>query len=111
MSIAGTYQNIKGVVVDRRRRPLARRKKLIEREVWVVEAGDIIQNVGFTIMIDSRFSGPASATPQLGTQNIDQQLGFSVSGADTTLQRAIFLGMSDPNYNVVIGMLSIGAKW
>jgi len=44
-------------------------------------------------------------------QNIDQQLGFSVSGADTTLQRAIFLGMSDPNYNVVIGMLSIGAKW
>lgn len=70
MSIAGSYQNIKGVIVDRRRRPLARRKKLIEREVWVVEAGDIIQNVGITIMIDSRFSGPASATPQLGTRNI-----------------------------------------
>lgn len=70
MSIAGTYQNIKGVVVDRRRRPLARRKKLIEREVWVVEAGDIIENIGFTIMIDSRFSGPPTATPQLGTRNV-----------------------------------------
>lgn len=70
MSIAGIYQNIKGVVVDRRRRPLARRKKLIEREVWVVEAGDIIQNIGFTIMIDSRFSGPPTATPQLGTRNV-----------------------------------------
>jgi len=44
-------------------------------------------------------------------QNIDQQLGFAVPGADTTLQRAIFLGMSDPNYNVVVGMLSFGVKW
>ena len=44
-------------------------------------------------------------------QNIDQQLGFAVPGADATLQRAIFLGMSDPNYNVVVGMLSFGVKW
>ncbi len=44
-------------------------------------------------------------------QNVDQQLGWALPGADTTLQRAIFLGMSDPNYNVVVGMLSFGVKW
>jgi MtrB/PioB family decaheme-associated outer membrane protein len=44
-------------------------------------------------------------------QNIDQQLGWALPGADATLQRAIFLGMSDPNYNVVVGMLSFGVKW
>jgi hypothetical protein len=70
MSIAGTYQNINGVVIDRRRRPLARRRRLIDREAWVIEAGDIILNVGFTILIDSTYSGPASVTPQLGTRNI-----------------------------------------
>ena len=44
-------------------------------------------------------------------QNIDQQLGWAVPGADTTMQRAVFLGMSDPNYSVVVGMLSFGMKW
>jgi MtrB/PioB family decaheme-associated outer membrane protein len=44
-------------------------------------------------------------------QNIDQQLGWALPGADSTLQRAIFLGMSDPNYDVVVGMVSLGLKW
>ena len=44
-------------------------------------------------------------------QNVEQQLGWSVNPADTTLARAVFLGMSNPNYNVVVGMLSFGVKW
>jgi MtrB/PioB family decaheme-associated outer membrane protein len=44
-------------------------------------------------------------------QNIDQQLGMAVPGADPTLQKAVFLGMSNPNYDVVVGMLSFGVKW
>lgn len=44
-------------------------------------------------------------------QNIDQQLGWLVNPADLTLSRSVFLGISDPNYNVVVGMLSFGLKW
>ena len=44
-------------------------------------------------------------------QNIDQQLGWAVNPGDTTVSRAVFLGISDPNYSVVVGMLSFGVKW
>jgi len=44
-------------------------------------------------------------------QNIDQQLGWAVNPGDTTMKKAVFLGMSDPNYTVVVGMLSFGVKW
>ncbi len=44
-------------------------------------------------------------------QNLEQQLGMSVNPGDATLSRAVFLGMPDPNYSVVIGMLSFGLKW
>jgi MtrB/PioB family decaheme-associated outer membrane protein len=44
-------------------------------------------------------------------QNIEQQLGWALPGADATLMKAIFLGMSNPNYNVIVGMLSFGVKW
>jgi hypothetical protein len=44
-------------------------------------------------------------------QNIQQQLGWALPGADATLQRAIFLGMSNPNYDVFVGMASVGVKW
>jgi MtrB/PioB family decaheme-associated outer membrane protein len=45
-------------------------------------------------------------------QNVQQQLGFSVdTTANTTLQRAVFLGMSNPNYDVFVGMASFGVKW
>ena len=46
-------------------------------------------------------------------QNVQQQLGWGLPGGlgDTTLQKAIFLGMPNPNYNVVIGMVSLGVKW
>jgi hypothetical protein len=70
MSIVGTYKNINGVISNRRRRRLVRQGKPIEREVWVVEAEDAIANVGFTILFDARYSGEATATPQIGTRNI-----------------------------------------
>ena len=44
-------------------------------------------------------------------QNMDQQLGWLVNPADLTLARSLFLGIKDPNYNVVLGMLSFGMKW
>jgi MtrB/PioB family decaheme-associated outer membrane protein len=44
-------------------------------------------------------------------QNLEQQLGWSVNPADSTTRQAVFLGMPDPNYNVVVGMLSLGLKW
>ena len=44
-------------------------------------------------------------------QNVEQQLGWATALTDATLQRAVFLGMSNPNYNVVVGMLSFGVKW
>ena len=45
-------------------------------------------------------------------QNIEQQLGWAIPGAtDATLLKAVFLGMSNPNYDVVVGMLSFGVKW
>jgi len=44
-------------------------------------------------------------------QNIQQQLGWAQPGADATLQKAIFLGTSNPNYDVVLGMVSVGVKW
>jgi MtrB/PioB family decaheme-associated outer membrane protein len=44
-------------------------------------------------------------------QNIEQQLGMSVNPLDSTMARSIFLGMPNPNYNVVVGMLSFGMKW
>lgn len=43
-------------------------------------------------------------------QNVEQTLGWAVS-TDATTQRAIFLGMPNPNYDVIVGMLSFGAKW
>ena len=44
-------------------------------------------------------------------QNMEQQLGMSVNPANSTMARAVFLGMPNPNYNVVVGMLSFGLKW
>jgi MtrB/PioB family decaheme-associated outer membrane protein len=44
-------------------------------------------------------------------QNVQQQLGWAVNPADATMARAVFLGMSDPNYDVVVGMVSLGLKW
>jgi MtrB/PioB family decaheme-associated outer membrane protein len=44
-------------------------------------------------------------------QNMTQQLGWALPGADATLQKAVFLGMSNPNYDVVLGMVSFGVKW
>ncbi len=44
-------------------------------------------------------------------QNVEQLLGWAVTPADTTQARAVYLGMSNPNYNVVVGMLSFGMKW
>jgi hypothetical protein len=44
-------------------------------------------------------------------QNVDQLLGWAVTPLDTTQTHAVYLGMSNPNYNVVVGMLSFGMKW
>jgi len=44
-------------------------------------------------------------------QNLDQQLGWLVNPADLTMARSMFLGIRDPNYSVVLGMLSFGLKW
>jgi MtrB/PioB family decaheme-associated outer membrane protein len=44
-------------------------------------------------------------------QAVSQQLGLSVNPTDATMARAVFLGTGDPNYNVVVGMLSFGVKW
>lgn len=44
-------------------------------------------------------------------QNLEQQLGWSIDPASSTTNRAVFLGMPDPNYSVVVGMLSLGLKW
>ena len=44
-------------------------------------------------------------------QNIEQQLGLAVNPADATLARSVFLGTSNPNYSVIVGMLSFGMKW
>jgi len=44
-------------------------------------------------------------------QNMEQQLGWALPGADATLMKAVFLGMSNPNYNVIVGQLSFGVKW
>jgi MtrB/PioB family decaheme-associated outer membrane protein len=44
-------------------------------------------------------------------QNVEQQLGWGISPTDANMTRAVFLGMSNPNYDVVVGMLSFGMKW
>jgi MtrB/PioB family decaheme-associated outer membrane protein len=44
-------------------------------------------------------------------QPLTQMLGYDVSPADTTFRRAIFLATGSPNYDVVLGMLSVGVKW
>ncbi len=44
-------------------------------------------------------------------QNVEQQLGWAVNSADTTTARAVFLGMPNPNYDVVVGTVSFGMKW
>jgi MtrB/PioB family decaheme-associated outer membrane protein len=44
-------------------------------------------------------------------QNVEQQLGWAVNSADATTSRAVFLGMPNPNYDVVVGMASFGVKW
>ena len=44
-------------------------------------------------------------------QPLSQQLGYSVNPGDTTMRRAIFLATGNPDYNVVVGMLSFGVKW
>lgn len=43
-------------------------------------------------------------------QNIDQQLGWAV-GPDNALAHSVFLGITDPNYNVVVGQIAFGLKW
>ena len=45
-------------------------------------------------------------------QNIDQQLGWSIPvPVNGTMQHSVFLGITDPNYGVVVGQLSFGLKW
>ncbi len=44
-------------------------------------------------------------------QNQEQLLGWAVNPLDSTTTRAVFLGMPNPNYDVVVGMASIGVKW
>ena len=44
-------------------------------------------------------------------QTVDQELGWAVTPGDTTMARSVFLGMSNPNYSVVVGMVSFGVKW
>jgi hypothetical protein len=70
MSIVGTYSGIRGVVSDYRRRLVMRGKKSLVREVWVIDAEDMLDNISFTILIDSRYNGIATATPDLGTRNV-----------------------------------------
>jgi hypothetical protein len=70
MSIAGTYSGIRGVVSDYRRRLVMRGKKSLVREVWVIDAEDILENISFTILIDSRYNGVATATPDVGTRKV-----------------------------------------
>jgi MtrB/PioB family decaheme-associated outer membrane protein len=44
-------------------------------------------------------------------QTIEQQLGMAVNPADATMARSVFFGISNPNYNVFMGILSLGWKW
>jgi MtrB/PioB family decaheme-associated outer membrane protein len=44
-------------------------------------------------------------------QSIEQQLGWAVNPADLTMARSVFLGIPNPNYDVVVGMLAFGIKW
>ena len=44
-------------------------------------------------------------------QTLSDQLGYAVNPGDTTMRRAIFLATGNPDYNVVVGMLTFGVKW
>ena len=44
-------------------------------------------------------------------QTLSQQLGWAVNPADSTLSRAVFLATGNPNYDVVLGQVSVGLKW
>ena len=44
-------------------------------------------------------------------QTLSEQLGWAVNSGDTTMARAVFLGTGNPNYNVVLGIVSFGVKW
>jgi MtrB/PioB family decaheme-associated outer membrane protein len=44
-------------------------------------------------------------------QNLEQQLGWAVNPADLTMARSVFLATGDPNYDVILAMLSFGVKW
>lgn len=44
-------------------------------------------------------------------QTLSEQLGWAVNPGDTTLSRAVFLATGNPNYNVVVGMVTFGIKW
>ena len=44
-------------------------------------------------------------------QPVSQQLGWAVNPADATMSRAVFLATGNPNYDVVLGQVSVGLKW
>jgi MtrB/PioB family decaheme-associated outer membrane protein len=44
-------------------------------------------------------------------QTVAQQLGWAINNADNTTTRAVFLATGNPNYNVVMGQVSVGLKW
>jgi hypothetical protein len=44
-------------------------------------------------------------------QTLSQQLGWAVNPGDNTMARSIFLATGNPNYDVVLGQVSVGLKW
>jgi MtrB/PioB family decaheme-associated outer membrane protein len=44
-------------------------------------------------------------------QTLSQQLGWAVNPGDNTMARSIFLATGNPNYDVVMGQVSVGLKW
>ena len=44
-------------------------------------------------------------------QTVAQQLGQAINAGDNTTRRAVFLATGNPNYNVVVGQVSVGLKW
>lgn len=44
-------------------------------------------------------------------QPVSQQLGSAINPANSTMARSVFLGTGNPNYDVVMGALSVGVKW
>ena len=44
-------------------------------------------------------------------QTLSQQLGWAINPADNTMTRAVFLATGNPNYDVVLGQVSVGLKW